>query len=535
MGSQFLRYQPVVASLFAVVLASCGGGGGGGGGDNSTPAVNLLSGNISRMVVNGTSVAIDVSIQPNNFAFAGVLFATAADTAGVFMSAVSVAANGGGRYTLALATSTMAPPGHYAGNVTLNLCSDSACAVPQQVPSIAVPFDINVMSPASAWPGDNLSALTAWSAVPDWAMFQGNAAHTGYVPVEVNPNQFSTRWKTPAVVATSSFYDLMGTLTTANGQFFVAGNNFLYARKELDGGLVWQYDFSGLQFPSVNPPAVGNGVVYIAAGQQSSTFLFAFNAADGTLRFKAPMSSQWEHYLAPTIGAGGVYTNAGTYGGLFAFDWSGQQLFFDYMAQTSMWTPAIDAVGVYTYTGGTMRVVDPNSGAVLNSISDPTFTNYIYEIGGSPVLGAAGSVFVANYENSLLNGGAIGNTLINFSVSKNAIQWQIPGVYPSTPAYAAGVLYVANEKPLRLEARAETDGALLWSWTPPQSGDVHFKSEVLLTKNLVFVSTNLSTYAVEVVTHRAVWSYPLSGRLALSQNGILYIQGKDVLTAINLK
>jgi len=35
MESQFLRYQPVVASLFVVVLASCGGGGGGG---SSSPA-----------------------------------------------------------------------------------------------------------------------------------------------------------------------------------------------------------------------------------------------------------------------------------------------------------------------------------------------------------------------------------------------------------------------------------------------------------------------------------------------------------------
>jgi hypothetical protein len=135
------------------------------------------------------------------------------------------------------------------------------------------------------------------------------------------------------------------------------------------------------------------------------------------------------------------------------------------------------------------------------------------------VLGAAGSVFVANYENSPLNGGAIGNTLINFSMGKNAIAWQVHGVYPSTPAYADGILYVANEDPLRLEVRSEADGALLWWWTPPLADDLNFSSEVLLTKNLVFVSTNLATYAIDVTTHRAVWSYPLSGRLELSAVG----------------
>jgi outer membrane protein assembly factor BamB len=355
------------------------------------------------------------------------------------------------------------------------------------------------------------------------------------VPVNVNPNQFSTRWQIPMAEVLPSWMYMRVTLTTYNGQFFNAGNKILYARKEFDGSLVWQYDFSGLQFPSVNPPAVANGIVYIAAGQQDSTFMFAFNAADGTLIFKTPMRSQWDTYLAPTIGAKGVYANAGTYGGLYAFNTSGQQMFFAQMAQTDMWTPAVDVAGVYTYTGGILQVIDPSSGAVLNSITDPTFQNYSYEIDGSPVLGAAGSVFVANYNNAPINNSSIGNTLLNFNVSKNIIAWQIHGVYPSTPAYAEGVLYVANENPIRLEARAESDGTLLWSWTPPQAGDTNFKSEVLLTNNLVFVSTNLSIYAIDMNTHRTVWSYPLMGKLALSQNGILYIQGQNFLIAINLK
>jgi len=47
-------------------------------------------------------------------------------------------------------------------------------------------------------------------------------------------------------------------LTTSNGQLFIGGRDALYASKEFDGTTVWQYDFSGLSFPSVNPPAVAN-------------------------------------------------------------------------------------------------------------------------------------------------------------------------------------------------------------------------------------------------------------------------------------
>jgi hypothetical protein len=42
---------------------------------------------------------------------------------------------------------------------------------------------------------------------------------------------------------------------------------------------------------------------------------------------------------------------------------------------------------------------------------------------------------------------------------------------------------------------------------------VRFVSEVLLTQNLAFVSTDRAVYGIELSSHYAVWSYPLSGRI----------------------
>ena len=497
-------------------------------------AVNVTPGVISRLLASGTPVTITLTIVPVDFVFSGTLVATASDTNGVFAPAVTVVPSNGG-YTLALTVSTRIVPGHYTSNVNLKLCSDPGCTAPQAVPSVAVPFDIYVLSASSAWPGNHLTALNSWTGVPDWTMYQANAAHTGYVPVQLDPNLFSTRWQGPPVEQGDPYYPYPNTLTTSNGQLFIASGNLLYAYKEFDASAVWQYDFSGLPFPSSNPPSVASGVVYVAAGQQSSTYLFAFNTVDGSLVFKSPMSSQWEHYLAPAIGAQGIYTNAGTYGGIYGFQPAGQQLFFTPLTQTSQWTPAVDANKVYAYTGDALKVLDPATGLVQSSIVDPAYMNYVYVIGGSAVLGAPGSLFAANYANSVIDGGAVGNSLLHFNVAQNSIDWRIAGNFPSTPAYDAGVLYVANDNPLQLEARAEVDGSLLWAWVPPQSGDVGFKSEVLLTKSMIFVSTNLAIYGIDTMTHRTVWSYPLVGRLALSQNGILYIEGSGLLTAINVK
>ena len=497
---------------------------------------------ISRMVASGTPVTVAIGLKPLDFSFTGTLHATVTDASGTFSTTATVGVASGGVFPVSLVTSTSAALGHVVDKLILNLYSDAAATAPQALRAISIPFDVNVLTSNSAWPGDNKTTLSAWPGVADWTTFQGNAAHTGYVDAPVDPNQFTTRLQGPPLVAGGlggSSYQNNMTLTASNGRFFATNGNILYARNESDASVVWQYDFSGLQQPSTNPPAVANGVVYIAAGQQGSTYMFAFQASNGTLVFKSQMSSQWEHYLAPTVGASGVYTNAGTYGGLYGFDTSGNLLFFDGLAQQDEWTPAVDANSVYAYTGDALHIFDPVSGAVQMSIADPTFTNYVYDIGGSVVLGAPGHAVAGAYTNSLLNGCGIGNTLVGFNTTLGTINWKVPGCFPSNPAYQAGLLYIANENPVRLEVRSEADGSIQWSWTPPGAGDTNFMSEVLLTQNMAFISTNTAVYGIDTTTHQTVWSYPTSAvgaRLALSANGILYLQsGQSGFTAINVK
>ena len=515
-----------------------------GPGGSTTTLLHLLvrpAVTVSRMVVAGTSVFPLVTLDAAALGLSGTIYAKAIDANGIFNVPVAVSVSGGS-YVLELSTVNSQSPGIHTGQALVNLCQDILCATPwPSMPSVILNYSINVLAAGGAWPGNNLTALSAIQGAPEWATFQGNAAHTGYVPITLNPNQFGTRWQisVPTFLYFNGRFNL-ATVTPEGGKFYVAGADAVTAHSEHDGSTLWSYSFGGLPYPSVNPPAVKNGTVYVAAGQQSSAYMFGLDASNGSVLFQSAMSSQWEHYLAPTVGPSGVYTNAGTYGGLYAFNTQGTMLYAASTAQQSSWTPAVDSGSVYAYIGDALRVFDPVSGALKTSISDPTFTNYIYEIGGSAVLGASNSVFAAAYGNSFLNGGAIGNSLVHFNLQSNTVDWSIRGVYPSTPAYDNGVVYAVNNNPLRLEARSETDGTLIWSWTPPASGDIGFLSEVLLTQNAVIVSTNLSTYAIDRSTHHVMWSYPAAGNLALSPNGILYIEGYGTggstatLTAINV-
>lgn len=527
--------------LAGAVLAGCGGGSGGGSGSGvpvpaPAPVATVQSGAISRVIAHGTSIQIDVVAQVSNLTPAGTVYATATDSTSVLQVPVQVSSNGAGSYILALETVKSLTGGRHTGNVMLKLCSDQACNTPLNVPTLSVPYDLTVLTRNSAWPGGKMTDLSAWSGVADWATFQGNNAHTGYVPVEVKADRMSLRWKRAAVNVSSTGYNApLSPLVTSNGLFYASGSNKLTAYKELDGNEVWNYDVSGLTYPSVNPPAIDSGVVYMAAGQQDSTFMFAFDAATGSLRFKSPMSSQWDHYLPPVVAGGAVYTNAGAYGGIYAFGAGGERLFYGALSQTSNWSPAADARAIYAYTGDALTMYEPKTGAVLATIPDNTFSNFVYNVGGAPVIGANGGVYAAAYANAYLNGGSMGNTLTRFDTIKGVVDWRVGGAYTVTPAYADGVLYAPNNKPLRLEARAEADGKLLWSWIPPLSGETAFHGAPVVTKNLVIVSSTMHTYALDLRTQKVVWSYPAAGHLAVSQNGILYIQSMDGLVAINLK
>ena len=478
---------------------------------------------ISRIAAAGTPVVVALDLQAQTLT--GTVFAAATDTAQVFAQNVTVTPTANG-YSLWLTLSTTKPAGHHTGTVNISLCAHVSCNTPQLPASFSLPYDVQILSPGSPWPGDNLTTLMPWVGAPDWNMFQGNAAHTGYVPVSVDPNSFSTRLLGPSLNNQVGYNYPAKTLTTNAGRIFLAYGTTLRVLSEHDASQIWSHNFAS----AVNPPSVGNGMVFIAAGYPPS--MYAFNETTGAIAFQAQMSAQSESYLAPTIGPQGVYTNAGTYGGVYGFNFSGQQLFFAYAAQQSEWTPAVDGQYVYAYTGSLM-VYDPLTGAVQANIVDPSYTNYVYRINGSPVLGANGSVFAAAYENAYLNGGGIGNTLLRFNVNIQNVAWQVPGVYARTPGYHSGVVYAGNNNPLRLEARAENNGSLLWSWVPPAS--YGFASEVLLTDTMIFVATESTTFGIDRATRQLVWSYPFGGRLALSRNGVLYIQGVGPIVAINVK
>ena len=467
------------------------------------------------------------------------LYVSVNDSSGTLLGTATLSSEPSNHYTLTVQAKPSLVAGHYTGSFQLNVCNDQSCMQPVLGSPVLVTFDIQIGTNANA----GLTPLTPWPGVGDWETFQRNAAHTGFVPVTLDPTVFASRWLWTAPDKQVS------TVTTAGGRLYVNSGYVTYALNEFDHSIVWQHDFAvdlaGINIiATLNPPAVSGGKVFVTTSPQQATWMYGFNASDGTPVFKTAFDSQAERYLAPTVDNGVVFEDGGYFGGMYAFDASvGTQSYYTMLQQYDEWTPAVDANYAYAYVGGPglspgqLSVVDRHSGTLLASILDLSFHWRGYSMFSSPVLGQPGTVFAVNV------GNPNDNSLLDFDTNAQSIRWKVAGGYSGNPAYGASVLYAVNSSPYRLEARSESDGTLLWSWAPqPYRSETRFVGDVLAANNLVFVSTDTTTYAISQSTHQPVWSIPMAGRVSLSADGVLYVVAVDAagdtngtVLAVNLK
>ena len=449
------------------------------------------------------------------------LYAQVADPKSVLLPTAAVSRNPDGTYAIALQVRNTIAAGTYQATATVTMCLDANCATPLGGGPLSVPYSVTVAG------NTGLTTITAWSGVADWSTYQGNPAHTAYVPVTIDPLRIGKRWTWTSPL-TNGYPTPIGHPVESGGRLFVNVGNTLQAIDENDASAVWSYDvgtFSWVNNNGAQDPAVDGGHVWFSGGHQSTTYLFSLDATSGALRTQSQMSSQWEAYFAPVVVGGNVYSEGGTYGGLFGFDGQGNQLFFANAAQTDQWSPAADANYVYIYTGGSgagaFQKLDRFTGAVLTTIQNPAFQFGGYRMSNAPVLTTTGGALVYDQ----------GIDLTRFDITAGAVSWQVTGNYAGNPAYANGVVYAINRSPYRVEARDERTGALQWSWTPTGATDQNFTGDVLVTQNLLFVSTNANAYAIDLASHATVWSYPQPGTLSMSATGLLYLATYGVPSA----
>src|SRR5690606_39866634 len=97
--------------------------------------------------------------------------------------------------------------------------------------------------------GSDPSDGSAVPVIPAWQTYQGNAAHTGFVPLMLDPAEFAVRW-TSASPGAPTLYPV----SAADGRVFVSSSE--RSLRGLDvrtGAIEWTSMLGSVD--SVNPPA----------------------------------------------------------------------------------------------------------------------------------------------------------------------------------------------------------------------------------------------------------------------------------------
>jgi hypothetical protein len=353
----------------------------------------------------------------------------------------------------------------------------------------------------------------SWNETADWSTFQGDPAHRGDIDATLDPTVFRALWTVPLVSGA------LHQVATGDGKVFAStvsyfGTQRLWALDAATGAQRWMRDFGDIN--SVHPPAFGNGRVYIQTGGHQDSFLWSLDAGDGTLRFRTAYGNQWSSWLAPVVADSGVYAAGGYYGGMSRFNAiTGASSYFMNRPQEDQWTPAVHGGLVFSYSGSGLTASGARSGAMVYEIVATGLPR-----AGTPVVSAANRVLGTN-----------GNSLFAIDLEGRKLAWMQSASMTGTPAVAEGVVYVINKG--QVDARQESDGTLLWSWVPPEG---QARNTMIVTRNLLFVSTSANTYAVDLAARRHTWSYAAAGQLSMSKEGLLLIAQPDgKLSAISVR
>lgn len=474
---------------------------------------------IELSAYSGESGGVTITIEVNKPITERVNFSIV-DKAGVFESNMRLVKTSDWqarplKYVATLMALPSLPLGAHTGTVEVRLCLDDAKVCAKHYPGSPwhVPYRINVANDT------NLKPLRALPGASAWSTFQGNASHNGYVPAEVDPAVFSRRFAVPGLGTTVSVDE--GRLVSSVAHIS-KGPWSVRALSEDDGRPLWTASLGAVAYAS--PPGVSSGRVFLTTmADGENNHFWTLDARTGTQITRLQMTPNARGaQQAPTSFSGAVYVKSNQNGGISRFDltglrsWAVANVLMPSVSETSM---AVNDEAVYACGYRDLYALDATTGRLRASIRSGGTLVYTT---CTPVLDNAGSVYMTRRMTDSLG------RIERYDLARGRLAWAFDGPFQSAPVVAHGMVYVNSLK--KLEARSPSTGDIVWSWPAPSDAT----RDLLVVGNHAFVGTTSATYAVDLRTRKTVWSYPASGGLAVSANGILYINHANGLVAINL-
>lgn len=388
-----------------------------------------------------------------------------------------------------------------------------------------MPYYLNVVPAAGTIIASNLKPLSKLAGARTWTEDQGDATRNAYIPVTLDPKSFSLRWRRfgKNLVSTSKPVIQNDTL------YFAQENGYFVAIKEHDASPIWSAtEYYGST--SYRSPVLVNNKVYSAGDT-----LRAFDATSGTNLFsvKVPNTDIQSALLAVNTTTAFIATLPNKNG--YHTDYSIAS--FDSTSGTAKQSSLFPDLRSILLVDGNLYGVSTKEVRIYDATNLDNYTSIPLPDGFQP-LDEVGKLVLLNPTTLTFTGVMYGkktSTIFNLDTSTKKFRWSVQGVIGTNTAapdivynYTPGNTYLWTVTPTGKTA-------MVWVLITRDVDDSYILSDLIVTNNLIFLSTDVSVYAIDRTTYKTVWNYPVSGKLSLSDNGILYVTGSSSVTAFNLR
>ena len=354
----------------------------------------------------------------------------------------------------------------------------------------------------------------SFASVPNWTMYQGNAGNTGFTPVLISSENITQRWEIDAVSQNRQVIASDGTayIASYNGDATVS----VHAINAANAQRQWQSDFDNTY--QISTLAFANNKVFMQT-RGNSYYLRALDAETGSLFYRVDSNYLRSTKYSATPWQNDLYVKYDQE--IKAIDDNGINKWdASYYSNAYYWALALDNDSIYAPNNG-LDIIDRVSGELQSHIAYPEDFNSSSFLYNTPVIGHNDQVvFFSN------------NMLFSFDTENGVISWQteLNNSNNRQVSIAYGRVYTAQNDLLKVYD--EITGELIWSWETDSNESIY--QDILLTRNLAFVGTRNTTYAIDLATHETVWQTDIAGPMSISNEGALYIAANEKVVAFNI-
>ena len=203
--------------------------------------------------------------------------------------------------------------------------------------------------------------------------------------------------------------------------------------------------------------------------------------------------------------------------GMSAYALTTGSLLWSVALPAGSYEPALANGKAYAYRSGTLHEIDLVTGQVRKVIVE----QYLAGLSGpsSRVVVSGAYAYIAGHDG-----------LLKVDLATGARAWQMSGSF-GWPVVVGDKLFVLSGGVLQM--RSASSGALGWYW--PQTSLGQIGDQLIVVGKHAFISDGAATRAIDIDTQQQVWMDTASGKLAISPNGILYIDSALGLVGVNLR